>query len=878
MTEKFNVTGMTCSACSARVEKALGKLEGVEAFSVNLLTHSMSVTYQSEVTSSHHIISSVEKAGYGASLFQKDSNPRDPSEKNSSNIAVQPLPDKDNFPLRLRVSFLFLLPLMYVSMGHMWNLPQFAFLEGIDNAVSLAFTQFLLTLPICYVNRHYFFGGFRAFFRGSANMDSLVALGASAAFIYGVFAIYRMSYALGSGDTTLLHQYYHDLYFESCGTILALITLGKYFEAKSKEKTSEALEKLINLAPKMAIVEKDGQEVEIESSQLQVGDLVLVKSGASIPTDGVVEHGQAMVDQSSLTGESIPVTKEVGDTVLCSTLNTSGFLKVRVTKASGDTVFSQIIALVEEASSSKAPISQLADRISGIFVPVVLGISLLTGFTWLSLGYSLEHSLSFAITVLVISCPCALGLATPVAIMVGTGKGAQLGILVKSGEALETAHAIDTILLDKTGTITQGKPEVTDLIALSGSCWHLLSLATSLEKQSQHPLGKAIVQYGESQGVDSLEITDFQDKIGRGVLGTHENTLYFGGNEALFQEYCQNSTCLAPHKPLIDQLGREGKAPLLFGTKDQLLGIIAVADPLKLDSKEALSQLKSMGLSLFMVTGDKKETAEYIASTLPLDGIEAEVLPQDKEAMVQKYQSMGKKVAMVGDGINDAPALIRADLGIAMGNGTDIALESGDIILMNGSLSSLVTSLSLSKKVLKTIKQNLFWAFFYNGLGIPLAAGLFYLPFGWRLTPMFAAMAMSMSSLFVVLHALGLKHYKGKELIVPSLDASNLEKNVVFIREGENLLESLEISKNQSNNYKNKENTPMITLNIEGMMCQRCVAHVNKALASVENATEIAVLLEENKATVQGDAILLDALVAAVEEAGYDVTSTTITE
>ncbi len=843
--QKFNVTGMTCSACSARVEKALAKLPGINQYSVNVLTNSMSVQYNETQVSSDEIILAVVNAGYGATLSQEK------KEQTQINKKVQ---DKENFSLRLRVSFACLIPLMYVSMGHMVDFPLPSFLLGHHNAIAFGFTQFLLTLPICYVNRHYFFHGFQALFRGNANMDSLIAIGSSAALFYGIFAIYRIGYGLGIGDMALVEQYHMDLYFESCATILSLITLGKYFEEKSKVKTSEALTKLIDLAPKTAFIEVNGTEIEKNCEDLKIGDVVLVKPGCSIPVDGEILDGASYVDQSAITGESIPVEKNIGDTVISATMNKNGFLKIKATKVGNETIFSQIVALVEEASSTKAPIAKLADRISGIFVPVVITLSVLTGIVWLAMGYPFELSLSFAITVLVISCPCALGLATPVAIMVGTGKGAEHGILVKSGEALETAHSINTVILDKTGTITEGKPQVTDVITFSGNSKYLLQVACNLERQSEHPLGQAIFEYGNLEQVENLEITDFKAVLGRGVIGNHGKSTFYGGNEAFFLE---NKLDFSKYKEQMDTLAYQGKAPLLFAENQTLLGIIAVADQLKSESKDAILALKSMGLDVFMVTGDNEKTAQYIGKELALSGVIAEVLPQEKESIVKEHQNKGKKVAMVGDGINDAPALIRADVGISMANGTDIAIESGDIVLMNGDLTSVVTAIALSKKVILNIKQNLFWAFFYNILGIPLAMGLFYLPFGLKLTPMFGAVAMSFSSLFVVSNALRLRNFKGMKAINKSSSP--------------NVNTTVRIAENTEKEMKN-----MITLNIEGMMCMHCVNHVTKALTAVEGSSDIAVDLEKKQATVSGDESLLESLKSAVAEAGYEVTSTSL--
>lgn len=854
MSEKFNITGMTCSACSARVEKAMYKLEGMGKFSVNLLTNSMVADFDTSKVTSQDIILTIEKAGYGASLV----NPQTAQ----TTQARETLESHENFTLRLWVSFTFLVPLMYVSMGHMMGLPLPSFLEGHHNAVGFAFTQFLLTLPICYINRHYFFKGFHGLVKGNPNMDSLIAIGSSSAMIYGIFAIFRIGYALGVGDMDLVAQYHMDLYFESCATILSLITLGKYFESKSKGKTSEALSKLKEIAPTTAYVEVDGEEQEKDCQDLQVGDIVLVKPGSRIPVDGEVIFGSSAVDQSAITGESIPIQVNVGDKVISATLNKQGFLKICSTKVGNDTLFADIVRLVEEASSSKAPIAKLADKISGIFVPIVISLSLVTGGVWLALGYSFEFALSFAITVLVISCPCALGLATPVAIMVGTGKGAEHGILIKSGEALETAHHVDTVILDKTGTITEGKPQVTDILIFHDTREALCTVAYSLEKQSEHPLGEAICQYCTQEGIVSQPLTEFQAVLGRGVRGTMDNSQYLGGNEAFMTE---NAVDCSLYKEEIDALAEEGKAPLLFARDSILLGVIGVADPVKSGSGEAIAQLKSMGLQVYMVTGDNQKTAEAIGSTLALDGVVAQVLPQDKERIVQDYQAQGKKVVMVGDGINDAPALIRADVGIAMAQGTDIAMESGDIVLMSGDLNAVVTAISLSKKVISNIKQNLFWAFFYNALGIPLAMGVFYLPFGWRLTPMFAAFAMSFSSLFVVSNALRIQRFqpmtKGIKTTGQGEESGKLEVGKVISKEIQ------EVNVIESGKKK------MITLTIEGMMCGHCVNHVTKALTGVEGICNVAVDLDSKKATMEGDSSLVTEVTSAVVDAGYEVIS-----
>lgn len=839
MTEKFNITGMTCSACSARVEKAMKNLSGIERFSVNLLTNSMTVDYTVGELATETIIQAVEKAGYGASLQEKNTSTPSPTQVEN--------PEKQQ-KYHLMASVLCLIPLMYVSMGHMMGLNLPSFLLGHENAISFALTQFLLTLPICYWNRGYYQRGFTALWRLTPNMDSLIALGSGSALVYGIFALYRIGYGLGTGNIALVEQYHMDLYFESCATILTLISVGKYAEAKSKGKTKEALSKLMDLSPKTALVEVDGVEIQKNTEDLQVGDLILVKSGTAIPVDGEVVFGHSTIDQSAITGESIPVEVGVGDQVITATINQHGFLKVKAKKVGKDTIFAQIITLVEEASASKAPIAKLADQISGIFVPIVLLLSMSTFLFWTALGHPFELALSFAITVLVISCPCALGLATPVAIMVGTGKSAQLGILVKSGEALELAQRVDTIILDKTGTITQGMPQITDIIPLGESAELLLSLAYSLEKQSEHPLAQAVCDYALEKEVLDFPITDFQAIIGRGVRAMDGNDLILSGNEAFFTE---NGVDFSKHQEKIDKLAQEGKVPLLFAKNQVLWGIIALSDALKEDSAAAILAMKKLGLKVLMVTGDKQKTAEFIAKDLALDEVIAQVLPQDKEKIVADFQNQGKVVAMVGDGINDAPALIRADVGISMANGTDIAIESGDIVLMQGNLHSVVTAIELSKKVIKKIKGNLFWAFFYNALGIPLAMGVFYLDFGIKLSPMFAAMAMSFSSFFVVMNALGLRRFQPTEWA-----------------------HKVEIPpETQGENSKTKEKSNMLNFKVEGMMCGHCVAHVTKALEAVAEVQGVEVLLESQEAKVTGDKSLENDCKKAIEEAGYTVIS-----
>jgi len=759
MNQKFNVMGMTCSSCTANVERSIKKLEGVQSVNVNLLSNSMVVEYDVEVTNNNSIIKSVVEAGYNATVFTRGGKDSAKSEK-AINIVENELKEMKT---RIVISFIFLIPLLYIAMGHMFKFPLPSWLHGTENAVTFAFIQFLLTLPIVYVNRKYFQVGFKTLRHGSPNMDSLIAIGSSAAIFYGVYAIFRIGYGLGHEDMESVMHYTMDLYFESAGTILTLITLGKFLETRSKGKTSEAITKLMDLAPKTAMVFRGGQELEIPVEEVVIDDIILIRPGQSIPVDGIIVEGSSSVDQAALTGESIPVEKQVGDKVIAATINKTGFFKFKAQKVGDDTTLAKIIQLVEDASSSKAPIAKLADKISGIFVPIVITIAVLATIVWLILGASFEFALSIGIAILVISCPCALGLATPVAIMVGTGIGATNGILIKSAEALEIAHTINTVILDKTGTITEGKPKVTDIVTASGITEkQLLEIAASIEKQSEHPLADAIVEKANEIGVEIKEVHDFNAISGRGIIAVIDGIEYFAGNLALMQD---KQIAVEKLKDISDAFAEAGKTPLYFADSKKPLGIIAVADVVKPTSREAIEQFKAMGIDVVMLTGDNKKTAEAIRKQLGIDRVVAEVLPQDKESEVRRIQESGKKVAMIGDGINDAPALARADVGIAIGAGTDIAIESADIVLMKSDLLDAVTAIQLSKATIRNIKQNLFWAFFYNSIGIPIAAGVFYSLLGWKLNPIFAAAAMSLSSVCVVSNALRLKLFKPKSII-----------------------------------------------------------------------------------------------------------------
>ncbi len=753
MRESFDISGMTCSACSAHVEKSVAKLEGIKAVSVNLLTNSMTAEYDESILNAQQICKAVSDSGYKASAKS--------SEKEETRSKAPSSDELTEMKKRLIISFVFLIPLMYIAMGQMLGLPVPVYFIGAENAVSFAFTQLLLTLPIVYANRKYFIVGFNMLFKASPNMDTLIAVGASASLFYGVYAIFRMAWGQGHGELELVHSYMHELYFESAAMILALITVGKYLEARSKGKTSEAIEKLLELAPKTATrIIADGEE-EIPAEEVAVGDLLLIRPGAAIPVDAVVEEGYSSVDEAALTGESIPAEKNVGAKVFSASINGNGVMKVRASKTAENSTLASIVSLVEEASASKAPIASLADKVSGIFVPIVFVIAAAAFCIWyFAAGESFSFSLSLAISVLVISCPCALGLATPVAIMVGTGKGAQNGILIKSGEALETAHKLDTVVLDKTGTITEGKPVVTDILPMDGKGEEsLLCLAVSLEQFSEHPLAAAIVNKAAQLRIEPMEISDFAAVPGKGLQGVLKGKRVFAGNETFLRE---KATEMSKAVAVTDGLAEAGKTPLYFASEEGIAGVLAVADTVKPESPDAISSFLKMGIDVIMLTGDNEKTARAVAAPLGLKKVVSNVLPQDKERVVRELQEDGKLVGMVGDGINDAPALARADVGIAIGAGMDIAIESADVVLVKSNLTSAVTAIRLSKAVIRNIKENLFWAFFYNVVGIPLAAGVLYPMYAIKLNPMLAAAAMSLSSVCVVLNALRLKGFKSE--------------------------------------------------------------------------------------------------------------------
>lgn len=841
MKQKFQVTGMSCASCSSHVEKAVKHLAGVQNVSVSLLTNSMVVEYDEIALKPEQIIQAVQQAGYGAMLPNAEKIKKS-EEKTDETIGMRK---------RLIWSVVFILPLFYLSMGHMMDWPLPSLFTGTENAMIFAFTLFLLCLPILIINHHYFTGGFRALWHRAPNMDSLIAIGSSAAVIYGIWAIYQIGWGLGHGDTDLVHQYMMDLYFETAGMILTLISVGKYLEARSKGKTSDAITKLIALAPKTAFVERDGEVLEIPSEDVMKGDTLHIRPGQRVPVDGIVLEGNSSVDESALTGESIPVEKMPGDRVTGASVNNNGFLKIRAEKVGEDTALAQIIRLVEEAGASKAPIARLADRVSGVFVPIVIAIAVVATLIWLVAGYGLAFSLSIGIAVLVVSCPCALGLATPTAIMVGTGKGAENGILIKSGEALETAHMADTVVLDKTGTVTEGKLRITDIIPLAGQSEEsLLQFAAGMEQKSEHPLGQAVMQEAKMRGILPDEMDSLQSIPGRGIRTAQSGTSYIAGNLIFLQE---NGISVGDVSKIADKLEEEGKTVLYFADTQKVLGLIAAADTIKPTSAEAVQQLHNLGLHVMMLTGDSSKTAEAIRKKAGIETAAAQVMPDQKEEEVRRLQQQGKKVIMVGDGINDAPALARADVGIAIGTGTDVAIESADIVLMHGDLRDVVTAIRLSRAVIRNIRQNLFWALCYNCLGIPLAAGVFFLPFALKLNPMFGAAAMSLSSIFVVTNALRLKLFKP----LPSACPANAPQE----KDAEQMLIPPEP----------KETIKKI--GVEGMMCEHCVAHVTEALEQIDGV-KAEVSLTDKQAIVRFCTQVSDEqLKQAIEAAGYEVTN-----
>ena len=827
--------GMTCAACQSNVEKCVLKLEGVHTANVSLLSNSMKVDFDETKISQDAIASAIEAIGYKAYVQGKSKEPssfQSEWEKRQQKSILE----QEETKKRLLFSLVLLIPLMLVSMGPMVGLP---ILTGVENAMLSSITQLLLSLCVLIIQRHFFIRGFKAFFKKASNMDTLVAIGSLASFFYGLYAVYRMAYGFGHGRMDLVHEAMHSLYFESAAMIVTLVGVGKYLEARSKSKTTDALSKLVDLAPKMATILKDGKELLVPASSIVAHDLVLIRPGEKIPVDGIVKKGTGYVNQAAITGESIPVEKGIGDSVLTATINLNGSFHMEALKVGNDTMLSKIIQLVDEAGNSKAPIARIADRVSGIFVPIVLTISVVTAIVWLLLGKDVSFAFSNAIAVLVISCPCALGLATPVAIMVGTGKAAQMGILIKSAESLEELHRMDTIVLDKTGTITCGSPSVHEIYSTTYSEKEFLKLAASLEQGSQHPLGQAIVAKAKSEHLLMDPVDSFVSISGRGLRASLNNKQYLAGNLALMMEEGIDVPLALREK--MDAAARLGQTPLLFSEDQKIVGLISLADRVRNQSKDAIQAFKQRGLHVVMLTGDHEKTAQWIANEVGIDEVVSEVLPTDKEKVISNLKAKGRKVIMVGDGINDAPALVSADVGIAIGAGTDIALDSADVILLKDSLLDVVNAIDLSYKVIRNIRMNLFWAFFYNSLGIPVAAGVLYPFFSWQLSPMIGAAMMSLSSVCVVTNANALRFVKP-----------------TYIEE----------------ETRNEEKGMTKEIKIEGMMCMHCVAHVEKALRAVAGIQDVQVNLENKKAIVTMKEEIADEILKnAIVEQGYEVRS-----
>ena len=845
-TSKFNITGMTCAACQANVTKAANKLDGTQKADVNLLSNSMTVTFDETKLTEQDFIDAVNNIGYGATVF---------GENKKSQLKTEWQERKKNeeekissMKKRLISSIVFLVIVMYIAMGHMIGLPLPHFLHGTENALLNAIVQMLLVIPVMIINKKFFTSGFKGLIKRAANMDSLVALGSSASFIYGVFAVIMMAYAAPRGNLEVLEHYSHELYFESSAMILTLVTVGKFLETRSKGKTSDALGKLVELSPKTANVIKNGNEITIDAEDIKEGDILIIRPGERIAVDGVVLNGNGFIDQSAVTGESLPVEKTVGDEVISATLNKNGTFTMTATRVGENTTLAQIIHLVDEAGSSKAPIARLADKVSGIFVPAVMIISAITFLIWLLVGKDFETALSFAVTVLVISCPCALGLATPVAIMAGTGKAAENGILIKSAEALEALGNVDKIVLDKTGTVTSGEMSVSDIFVYDKSLSEkeFLAICTALEKGSEHPLANAVRKKGKKLVLP--QVTDFEIFEGKGISGIINNVKYISGNKRFLKE---NNIDYRIAEDKINEFSSQGKTPLIFCKENEILGIIAVSDTIRDDSIKAIEAFKKLGKKVVMLTGDNKSAAEFIGKNAGIDEIYSELLPADKEKTIRNLQEKGEKIAFIGDGINDAPALTRADVGIAIGAGTDIAIDAADIVLIKSSLFDAVKAVELSKSVMKNIKMNLFWAFFYNVLGIPLAAGVLYPVFALKLTPMIGSAAMSMSSLCVVTNALRLRFFKSK-----------------YINE-----DNKKPVTDATPETEEKGNTTMEkVIKVEGMMCPRCEAHVVKALTAIDGVESATASHEENIAKVTLRKEIADnVLIKAIVDEGYEV-------
>ena len=874
--EIFNVTGMTCSACAARVERAVKKIEGTADVSVNLLTNTMTLAYDEATANPAAIIAAVEDAGYGASVKGAASAQAAPQAGGSSEAGADTA-EKEIRAMRSRltVSILFLLPTMYIAMSHMladWGIPYPAgFADvfwGAENALTFALAQFVLILPIMYVNRAYYVNGFRNLLHGAPNMDTLVGIGSMASALFGVFAMFRMSWGLGHGDLALAAEYSTNLYFESAGMIVTLITVGKYLEARAKGQTTGALKALMQLAPAEATVLRDGREVTIPAASLALGDTVIVRPGGRIPVDGTVTEGATSVDESAVTGESMPIAKTTGDTVTSGTLNIEGTIRFTATRVGEDTTIRQLIRLVDDASGSKAPIARIADRVSAVFVPVVIALALLAGGIWLMTGASLEFAFSIVISILVISCPCALGLATPVAIMVGTGRGAAHGILIKSGEALETAGTIDTVLMDKTGTLTEGRPQLVSVRPIGISADALISLAAALEAGSEHPIAAAVTAYAAEKELAVPDAAEFQAVFGKGVRARVAGTDCAAGNAALLAEL--GIPLSDAVEAALAEMAERGETALAVVQAGRIAGLLGVRDAEKPTSAAAITQMKRMSLTPVMLTGDDARTAHAIAARLGIDRVIAGVLPAEKRAHVERLQGEGHRVAMIGDGVNDAPALVQADLGIAIGAGTDVAVDSADAVLVRSDLLDAVSAIRLSRSVMRNIKENLFWAFFYNVIGIPLAAGVLYPSLGIKLSPMIGAAAMSLSSVCVVLNALRLRFFAIVHEPVRQEERTPIE---VMISPIVPAMDEIRQSTADSSAAQGKEDIIMEkTITVKGMTCPNCVKHVTKALSGMEGVSDVAVDLEAGTAKFTASREIPDSELAAVlDDAGYEL-------
>ena len=851
MKETFDITGMTCAACSARVQKAAGEVAGVTEANVNLLKNSMELVYDGDQATVEAVCAAIDRAGYGAHPRAQRASARG-EQAGVGDVAQREIEERRR---QLIASAILSVPLFYVAMGPMFGWPELPGLAGMQGMMANALTQLLLCLPILFVNRRYFVMGFKTLAHGAPNMDSLIAIGSAASAVWSIVQTYRVALAMGAGNMQTAHEALHSLYFDSAGMILTLITLGKFFEARAKGRTTSAITALMDLAPKTATVVRDGREQVVPSEDVQVGDRVIVRAGEAVPVDGVVVEGSALIDESAITGESVPVEKAVGDRVTGATVSSHGWFAMEARAVGDDTTLAGIIRLVDEATGSKAPIQRQADAIAGVFVPVVLAIAAVTLVAWLAISHDFATALTHAISVLVISCPCALGLATPTAIMVGTGRGAANGILIKDAEALETACGLTTVVLDKTGTVTEGSPRVTDVLLAPGATdVELLFDVAALERKSEHPLALALVAYADEQapGIDvGAEVRDFEQVAGGGLVAQVNGSRVLAGNEGLMHARGIDTSALSAQAAA---LADEAKTPLFIAEDERLLGVVAVADAIKPTSAEAISRLRSMGIRTVMLTGDQQRTAAVVARACGVDEVVAGVLPDQKERHVRQLQEAGEKVAMVGDGINDAPALARADVGVAIGAGTDVAISSADVVLMHSDPRDVATAVELSRATMRTIRQNLFWALFYNAICIPVAMGVLS-PLGITLNPMIGAAAMGFSSVFVVSNALRLRTWK------PAEHAASRDVPAALV--------TTELD-DASREAEGDEDMKEKKLNVEGMMCEHCVAHVTKALEGVKGVKNVRVSLDEGTAVVDAGLLVSDkALVTAVEEAGY---------